>query len=68
MFTNEAAREARARRMARKFDLELVKSRRDLDRGRYAIRDPFQNIGMFGFGPNGFEASLEDVEEWLAAE
>lgn len=61
------AREARARRAVRKFNLTLRKSRRAIDQGLYAICDPRTKVAVFGLGRNGFEANLDEVEMWLTA-
>ena len=68
MYTSEMAREGRMRRLARRFDLQLVKSRRWIDAGRFAIVDPFHNLIVYGTDKGGeFVADLDDVEGWLTS-
>jgi hypothetical protein len=67
-----AAREARLRRLARKSDLRLVRSRSrnpDLPQyGGYGLVDPFRNAWVYGSHPHAFSATLEDVEAWLSTD
>ncbi len=72
MLTTLKTREARARRLATRFDVRVLKSRSRnpdvLGFGGYVIVDPFSNLGILGFDPWAYSSSIEDVEEWLTAE
>ena len=65
--TSFCAREARMRRLAAKFGLRLTRSRRHCDRGNYALVDIYINGAVFGFGVHGYDADLDDIEEYLTA-
>jgi hypothetical protein len=64
---SDAAREARLRRLARKCDLVIVKSRlrgwpTPDDHGGYMVVDPGTNFPQFGFK---FDADLDDLEAYF---
>ena len=67
--TNEKVRENRLRRMAKRQGLMLQRSRRRdpraVDYGRYILADARINGIVFGSGPNGFDATLDDIEDYL---
>lgn len=69
---NLAAREARVRRLARSYGLQLVKSRsrtpEALEYGGYGVIDPYINCWIYGSSPFAFSASLGDVEAWFASD
>jgi len=66
--TSIGAREARMRRLAEKFGLRLLKSRREIDRGNYALVDIYTNAAVYGFNCVGYEAELGDIEDYLLIE
>lgn len=72
MTRHDKAREARVRRLANRFGLQLVRSRSRTaemaDFGCYAVVDPYSNTLVFGEGPAGYGASLDDAEEWLRSD
>lgn len=61
----ETRREARLRRLARNFGLELKKSRYQWEAGTYQLREPRRNFIVLGPGQHGFGLSLDDVENYL---
>lgn len=72
MLINEKARESRARRLAARQGFALRKSRtrnpEAMDYGGFGLVDPASNLIVYGsFNSGRFIASLDDVEEWLAA-
>lgn len=64
--TLTTAREARARRLADKQGLRLIKSRRSADASSYALVTLDTNCAAFGVGPIGYDADLAGIEEYLA--
>lgn len=64
--SNWPAREARCRRRAHKCGLRLNKSRREMDRGLFALIDTDTNLIIYGSNGSGlYDATLEDIEEVL---
>ncbi|MDB5582923.1 MAG: hypothetical protein JWR80_8099 [Bradyrhizobium sp.] len=65
-----AAREQRARRLADRYGLRLVKSRRELDRGGFALIDLDTNGAAFGLNTSfgWYEATLDEIEEYLSTD
>ena len=62
----QSARESRCRRRAANFGLRLHKSRRDLDRGHYALIDMATNLVVYGSDGSGtYDATLDDIETYL---
>jgi hypothetical protein len=69
---SEKGRENRLRRLAKRFGLVLMKSRRRdlnaIDYGGYMIVEPIRNIVVRGGSPWAYCLSLDDVEEYLTTE
>jgi hypothetical protein len=69
MATSDKSREIRLRRMAKRQGLELKKSRRRdpkaVDYGGYMIIDQRTGKPVLGYDHFEFQASLEEVEEYL---
>ena len=61
----DARREARLRRLARQYGLELKKSRYQGNRGTYQLREPNRNFIVLGPDHWGFGLNLNDVENYL---
>ena len=62
----QSARESRCRRRAANFGLRLHKSRRDFDRGLYALIDVATNLIAYGSdGSGAYDATLGDIETYL---
>lgn len=68
MLSVEKAREARLRRLADKLGFRLRKSRRAVDAGNYALLDVDTGFAAIGLGPLGYDADLDEVEEWLTSD